>query len=72
MASLGRAYGYTLVYCEQNAVNLFFVQTAILRKLGVLHKVPPVEKLHVSVPITGWEHEPELDTNRSWIWNDTI
>jgi len=72
MAALGRAHGYTLVYGEQNGVNLFFVQTAILKELGALHKVPPLEKLHVSVPITRWKHGPESDTNRSWIWNDTI
>ncbi len=72
MAALGRAHGYTLVYGEQNAVNLFFVQTAILKKLGVLHKVPPLEKLHVPVPKSGWKHSPELNQNRSWIWNDTV
>jgi len=72
MAALGRAHGYTLVYGDKNGVNLFFVQTAILKKLGVLHKVPPIEKLHVSVPITRWRHARESDTNRSWIWNDTV
>ncbi len=72
LAALGRAHGYTLVYGEKNSVNLFFVQTSILKNLGVLHKIPPLEKLHVSVPITGWKHRPELDKTRSWIWDDTI
>ena len=71
MASLGRAYGYTLVYGEQNGVNLFFVQTSILKELGVLDKVPSIEKLHVTIPITRWKHRPEQDQSRQWIWNDT-
>jgi hypothetical protein len=72
MAALARAYDYTLVYGEQNGVNIFFIQTSILKKLGVLHKVPSLEKLQVSVPINGWEHRPETDKTRSWIWNDTV
>jgi hypothetical protein len=72
LAALGRAHGYTLVYAEKNGVNLFFVQTAILKQLGVLHKVPSIEKLHISKPITGWKHSPELNAARRWIWNDTL
>ena len=72
LAALGRAHGYTLIYAEKNGVNLFFVQTSILKQLGVLHKVPSIEKLHISRPDSGWKHRPELDTTRRWIWNDTV
>jgi len=71
MAALGRAHGYTLVYGDQNAVNLFFIQTTILEQLGVLHQVPPLEKLHVSVPVSGRRHKLEKNKTRPWIWNDT-
>ncbi|CAF4196534.1 unnamed protein product [Rotaria magnacalcarata] len=72
LAALGQAYGYTLVYGEQNGVNLFFVQKHLLVQQKVLGDVLSVEQLHVSKPITGWSHKPELDHSRSWIWNDTI
>ncbi|CAF3474217.1 unnamed protein product [Rotaria sp. Silwood1] len=51
LAALGRAHGYTLVYGEQNGVNLFFVQKCLLVQQGVLEDVPSIEKLHVSKPI---------------------
>ncbi|CAF4734020.1 unnamed protein product, partial [Rotaria sp. Silwood2] len=51
LAALGRAHGYTLVYGEQNGVNLFFVQTCLLAQQGVLNNVPSVEQLHVSTPV---------------------
>lgn len=72
MAALGRAYGYTLIYVEQNAVNIFFVQTSILKRLGVLHKVPPLEKLYIPKPITGWKMKVVENQIQSWIWNDTV
>ncbi len=72
LAALGRAHGYTLVYGEQNGINLFFVRTSILKELGVLHKVPSLEKLHVSTPIGRWKHAPEMNKTRPWIWNDTV
>lgn len=37
----------------------------------MLDKVPPVEKLHISVPVGRWTHRPEQDKGRRWIWNDT-
>ncbi|CAF1519778.1 unnamed protein product [Adineta steineri] len=72
LAALGRVHDYTLVYGEQNGVNLFFIQTSILKKFGVLHKVPSLAKLHISVPITHWAHRSETNKTRSWIWNDTV
>ncbi|CAF1201515.1 unnamed protein product [Rotaria sp. Silwood1] len=71
LAALGRAYGYTLVYGEQNGVNLFFVQTCLLVRQGVLDDVPSIEKLHISKPVGQWKHAPERDKSRAWIWNDT-
>lgn len=72
LASLGRANGYTLVYGEKRGVNLFFIRTSILKKLGILHQVPALEKLHVKVPDIFWKHPAETDKSRSWIWNDTV
>jgi hypothetical protein len=71
LATLGRAHGYTLVYAEQNGVNLFFIQTSLLAQHGVLSNVSSVEQLHVSTPIGRWAHPPEKDASRRWIWNDT-
>jgi hypothetical protein len=71
LTALGRAHGYTLVYGEKQGVNIFFIQTSILKELGVLDKVPPLEKLHVSTPEVKWAHRPEPDQTRRWIWNDT-
>ena len=72
MAALGRAYNYILVYAEKNGVNLFFIQKDILLKQEILGRVPPVERLHVKKPITGWSHPVEVDMSRRWLWNDTI
>ncbi|CAF3228390.1 unnamed protein product, partial [Rotaria sp. Silwood2] len=71
LAALGRAHGYTLVYVEQNAVNLFFVRACVLLQQGVFDDVPSVEQLHVSEPARPWKHAPEMDKSRTWIWNDT-
>lgn len=71
LAALGRAYGYTLVYGEIQGVNLFFVQTSILRDLQVIDEVPSLSKLHVTRPASGWKHRVERDRTRTWIWNDT-
>lgn len=70
MAALGRAHGYTLVYADQNGVNLFFIETTILAEQGVLEKVPPIDKIHVP-PASHWIHAPEKDLSRRWVWNDT-
>ena len=72
MAALGKAYGYKLVYGEKDGVNLFFIQTSILKNLGVLHKVPSLETFHIFKPISGRTHRPEPDKTRPWIWNDTV
>ncbi|CAF1488242.1 unnamed protein product [Adineta ricciae] len=72
MAALGRAYNYTLVYAEKNGVNLFFIQKDILLKQQILDRVPPVQRLHVKKPQTGWSHPVEIDKSRRWLWNDTI
>ncbi|CAF2148687.1 unnamed protein product [Rotaria magnacalcarata] len=71
LAALGRVHGYTLVYGDKNAVNLFFVQTCLLLHQGVFYDVPSVEQLHVSKPARKWKHAPETDKSRTWIWNDT-
>ena len=72
LTSLGRAFGYTLVYGEKRGVNIFFIQTSILKKLGILHLVPSIEKLHVKTPEPHWKHAEEKDKTRGWIWNDTL
>lgn len=72
LAALGRTYGYTLVYGEIQGVNLFFVQTSILKDLHVLHLIPSMKKIHVTKPASGWKHRDELDRTRTWIWNDTM
>ncbi|CAF3738401.1 unnamed protein product [Adineta steineri] len=72
MAALGRAYNYTLIYVEKNAVNLFFIQTSILIEQNILHKVPSLKELYISEPYTPRKSNPELDKTRRWIWNDTI
>ena len=72
LATLGQAYGYTLVYAEQNGVNLFFVQKHLLAQQKVLGNVLSIEQLYVSKPSTGWTHKPKLDRSRSWMRNDTI
>ncbi|CAF1490095.1 unnamed protein product [Adineta steineri] len=72
MAALGRAYNYTLIYVEKNAVNLFFIQTSILIERNILHKVPSIKELYISEPYTPRKSNPELDKTRRWIWNDTI
>jgi hypothetical protein len=71
LAALGRAHNYTLVYAEQNGVNLFFIQSALLVQNELLIKVPSIEMLHISTPIGKWSHKPESDASRRWIWNDT-
>ncbi|CAF1072766.1 unnamed protein product [Adineta steineri] len=71
MAALGRAYNYTLVYVEKNAVNLFFIQTSILIEQNILHKVLSMNELYISEPYTPRKSNPELDKTRRWIWNDT-
>ncbi|CAF3678038.1 unnamed protein product [Adineta steineri] len=72
MAALGRAYNYTLIYVEKNAINLFFIQTSILIEQNILHKVPSLKELYISEPYTPRKSNPELDKTRRWIWNDTI
>ena len=72
LTSLGRAFGYTLVYGEKLGVNIFFIQTSILKKFGILHLVPSIEKLHVKTPEPHWKHPEEKDKTRGWIWNDTL
>ncbi|CAM4962162.1 unnamed protein product [Rotaria socialis] len=72
LAALGRAHGYTLVYGEKNAVNLFFVRTCVLLQQGVFEDVPSVEQLHVSKPARKRKPVPETDKSRTWIWNDTV
>lgn len=71
LAALGRAYGYTLIYGELQAVNLFFVRTSILKDLQVLDRIPSIRTLHVTKPANGWKHTEERDRTRTWIWNDT-
>jgi hypothetical protein len=71
LAALGRAYGYTLVYSDQNGVNLFFIETAILQQQRVLETVVALETLHALVPTHRCGHKPEPDKSRKWIWNDT-
>ncbi len=58
--NLGRRLGYSLVYQESNAVNLFFIRDDILESTGLKFKnVNNIEKIYTGKP--GFRGEPNRD-----------
>eukprot|EP00887_Chlorella_sp_A99_P007755 scaffold20.g7755.t1 len=67
MAELGRAKGYSLVYCDSVGVNAFFVRSDILRCQGVA--TPALEAAWRRPRYGGGAgHPPETNATRQWLF----